>query len=233
MEPDRKLYFLIRNSLEVLCRVNNRLEVSGEENIPAEGGALICPRHENHSDPFFVGAAVRSRVLHFLAWHGIGEMPLLGPLFKRIGVMHSINESYGVATDKDEARQVLGSLEALLRAGELCVIFPEGTINHWIGTGGVKDFKPGAVRLSARAGVPIIPVGMAGTRWVVANVINFHDWGGPDVSLWFPTMLPVKVRVRFGEPFHVAPEAATDKDIAAAETLRLRGQIVNIVASLK
>jgi 1-acyl-sn-glycerol-3-phosphate acyltransferase len=233
-EPDRELYFLVRGALEAFTRINNRLEVDGRENVPAEGGALICPRHENFSDPFFVGAAVRGRVLHFLAWHGIGEMPLVGPLLKRIGTMHAITESYGVAQDKEEARAVLGGLEALLRAGELCVVFPEGTINHWISPRrGLSEFKPGAVRLAARAGVPIIPVGLTGTRWVVPNIINLYDWGGPDESFWIPMALPGKVRVRFGEPFHADPAAADDRDIAVRETQRLRDTIETIVDGMK
>jgi 1-acyl-sn-glycerol-3-phosphate acyltransferase len=233
MAVDKELYFSIRNAMDTFVRFNNRLEVQDEENIPREGGALICPRHENFSDPFFVAAAVRNRVLHFLAWHGIGEMPLVGPLFKRVGTMHSINESYGVATDKEEARQVLGGLEQLLRDGELVVIFPEGTINHWLGPGGLKTFKPGAVRQAARAEVPIIPVAMTGTRWVVPNIINFHDFGGPDKGFWIPAALPSKVRIRFGEPFHVDPAAATDKKIADKETLRLHDVMAGLVESIQ
>lgn len=229
METDEKLYFLIRNSLDVFAKVNNRLEVTGEENLPEDEGALICPRHENFSDPFYVAAAVRSRPLHFLAWHGIGDMPLVGPLFKKVGVMHSIEESYGVATDKQLAKQVLGGLEKLLRRGELCVVFPEGAINHWIGPGGIKEFKTGAVRLAARAETPIIPVGLTGTRWVVANIINLHDFGGPDRGFWIPTALPSKVRVSFGKPFHVAPEAAFDRETAILETRRLKQTVIDIV----
>lgn len=233
MEPDEKLYFRLRNAFEIIARVNNRLEVTGAENIPEEGCALICPRHENYSDPIFVGAAVKNRMLHFLAWHGVLDIPLLGPLFERTGAMHNIRESYGVAEDKEEARRVLGKLEDALRGGELCVIFPEGAINHWIGKGGVKEFKTGAVRLAARAGAPIIPTGLTGTRWVVANIINFRDWGGPDRGIGLPTALPVKVRVEFGKPFYADPKCAGDREIAERETERLRRRVMEIVEGMK
>ena len=233
MPVDEKLYFAIRNAMELFVKLNNRFEVDGIENVPDTGGALICPYHANYSDPFFVAAAVKTRPLHFLAWHGIAEMPLIGPVFKRVGTMHSLHESYGVADDKNEAREVLGELEQLLRDGELVVIFPEGTIKHWISPGGIDDFKPGAVRLAARAGVPIIPVGLTGTRWVVANIINFHDFGGPDNGFWIPSALPVKVRAKFGEPFIAAPEAAADRDAAESESRRLRATICDILDSMK
>ncbi|MFA6448242.1 MAG: lysophospholipid acyltransferase family protein [bacterium] len=229
MAANEKLYMALRGALEIYTRINNRLEVAGAEHVPAGGGALICPCHANFSDPFFVGAAIRGRVLHFLAWHGIEEMPLVGPLFKEVGTMHAIKESYGVSLDKEESRAVVGELEELLKSGELCVIFPEGAIKHWIGPGEMKEFKPGAVRLAARAGVPIIPVGMTGTRWVVPNIINFHDFGGPDKGFWIPMALPVKVRVRFGEPFIPDPAAADDKAVCASETERLRETIIGII----
>ncbi|HOX28749.1 MAG TPA: lysophospholipid acyltransferase family protein, partial [bacterium] len=219
MEPDKDLYFMLRNAVDLFTRINNRLDVAGEENIPEYGGALVCPSHFNFSDPFFVASGVRNRILHFLAWHGIEEMALVGPVFKKVGVMHAIKESYGVAQDKQEAGQVLGDLEKLLRDGDLVVIFPEGAINHWISPfgNGLKEFKPGALRLAARAGVPIIPVGLKGTRWVVPNIINFHDFGGPDEGFWIPAVLPVKVKVRFGAPFDVDPAAADDRAVAAKE----------------
>jgi len=235
MEIDHKLYFQIRDTAEVLARIANRLTVDGEENIPSTGGALICPPHANYSDPFFVSAGIRSRIIHFLAWHGIQDMPLVGPLFQRIGVMHPIEESYGVALDKDQAKEVLGDLRALLEAGELCMLFPEGAIKHWINPTGdaLKEFKPGAVRLAAQAGVPIIPVGLTGTRWVMPNVINLHDWGGPDKGFWVPLVLPVKVRVRYGEPFYPDPACAHDTDVRLAETERLKQTMAGILKSMK
>lgn len=234
MEPDRELYFKIRDSLDRFARVYNRLEVYGEENIPAEGGALVCSNHDNYSDPFYIGAAVRERVLHFLAWHGIAEMPLVGPLFKRLGVMHSIEESLGVALDREQAKEVLGGLTQLLADGELVAIFPEGEIKHWIGCDGeAKLFKPGAARMAAMAGVPIIPVGITGTRWVCPNVLSYHDFGGPDKSVFIPGALPSKVRVKFGPPFHVNPAAAGDPFIREEETDRLRETIVDLAESIK
>ncbi|HOY63641.1 MAG: 1-acyl-sn-glycerol-3-phosphate acyltransferase [bacterium ADurb.Bin236] len=231
---DEKLYFMIRDALAAFLKFNNRMEVSGTENIPS-GGALVCPNHTNYSDPFFLGAAVEDRVMHFLAWHGIAEMPLVGPLFSRIGTMHPIHESYGVAEDKNEVREKLDTLRDLLKSGELCVIFPEGTIKHWIRPGGdeLDEFKPGATRLAAQAGVPILPVAMTGTRWVVANIINYHDWGGPDKGFWIPSALPVKVRVRIGKPFRVDPAAADDREVNVRESERLRDVISDMLDEMR
>ena len=233
METDTKLYFNVRKALDIFAKLNNRLEVTGLDNVPVDGGALLCPCHRNYSDPFFVGAAIPDRMIHFLAWHGIADMPLVGPLFTRIGCMHPIEESYGTATNKEQAKEVLGGLRALLQAGELCCVFPEGTINYWIASGRVDEFRPGAVRLAAEAGVPIIPVALTGTRYVVANIINFHDFGGPDKGIWLPTALPVKVRVTFGAPFHPDSACAHDPEARESESARLRETVLELIGELK
>ena len=231
-QPDTELYFKIRNALALFAKINNRMEVSGLENIP-DGGALICPCHRNYADPFFVGAAIPDRMLHFMAWHGIMEMPVVGPLAERLGCVHAIEESYGVSLNNARTKDVMSILREQLEAGGLCCIFPEGTIRHWITPKGPDKFKPGAVRLAAGAGVPIVPTGLTGTRWVVANIINLYDWGGPDKGIWFPTALPSKVRVRFGEPFIPDPAAAEDKDVWDSEAARLQKAVEAILDEMK
>lgn len=235
MPINEELYFQMWDALALFARVNNRMEVSGAENIPApgEGGAIICPAHSNYSDPFFVGVAAGRRVVHFMAWEGIRGFPLAGPLLSRLGALHSVKVDYGASTDKAGTKRILEEFRALLESGEVCVIFPEGTIKPWIGSGRLKEFKSGALRLAAQARVPIIPAGLSGSRWVFPNVISFHNFGGPNKSIMLPGALPVKVRVRFGEPFHVDPAAADDKAVAAAEAERLRGVVMAIEEEIK
>lgn len=234
MSVDVDLYYKIVDAMDMFSKVYNRFEIIGEENLPDEGGALLCPMHENYSDPFYVAVAARKRILHFLAWHGIADMPVIGPLFKRVGAMHTINESWGVAADRNEVKEVLGVLGDLLRDGETCCVFPTGAIKHWIRPpGATNPYRPGAVRLAASAGVPIIPVGLSGTRWVAMNIINLHDFGGPDKGIFIPGALPSKVRLKFGEPFHPDPEAAVDKDVAERETEKLGDMIEELSAEIR
>lgn len=226
------LYEALRGPLESFTRFYNRLKVTGREHVPASGGVLLCPRHENMSDPFFVGVAC-SRVLHFLAWDGVQKMPLVGPLVEKLGVAHKVRATYGVALDRKQASRTMAALEELLRAGEACVIFPEGALNYWFGRAGIKRFRAGAVRLAAQAGVPILPVGLTGTRWVFPNLFNPKERGGPDFNILFPAVLPSRVHVRFGAPFIPDPAAATDAKAARHETERLRATIVELVTSMQ
>jgi len=223
---DRTLYFRLVSAFTRFTRLYNRLEIAGAENIPKTGGALLCPRHENYSDPLFLLSAVQGRVLHFLISQGVEEMPLVGELIRRLGNYSSVPIQFGATTDKDHAKVALAQLAKTMEGGHLAVIFPEGSINHWIlprsiGPRGLKPFKTGAVRAAAQAGVPIIPVATMGTRWVLPNILNLDSFGGPKMDVFVPILLPHKVRMLFGAPFAVDPLAALDKETARSETRRL------------
>ncbi len=228
MAVDLDLYRSLHKKIGAFLRLYNRFEVSGVEHIPASGGALLCPRHQNMSDPFFVGAGM-PRELHFLAFDGVEQIPLLGPVFSRLGVVHTVKTSMGRSGDDAGVKSTMTVLQGLLESGNMCVIFPEGNINNWFDAGGLKAFRPGAVRLAAQAGVPIVPAGIVGSRWVVPCLFNLQQLGGPDVGIWLPIALPMPVRLRFGPLFHVDPAAADDKDVAASETERLRQAVAAIL----
>jgi 1-acyl-sn-glycerol-3-phosphate acyltransferase len=233
-DPQRERYKRLHRTLGGAIRAYTRLSVSGVEHIPASGGAILCPRHENLSDPFLIGAAVPpERALHFLAWDGVFEMPLVGRWIKGLGVAHTIKAKLGKSQDVANVRNTMNKLAEIVADGHLVTVFPEGNINHWFGPGGLKPFRTGSVRLAARAGVPIIPVGTTGSRWVVPSLFNFHDLGGPDFAPWIPIALPAKVRVRFGPALVVDPAARDSKEVAEHETARLRAAVQRLVDELE
>jgi 1-acyl-sn-glycerol-3-phosphate acyltransferase len=84
---------------------------------------------------------------------------------------------------RESARQALGSAAEQVRAGKSVLIFPEGTRGD---NDTISQFKSGGFHLAKAAEVPIIPVGLRGTRAV-----------GPKHSLLF---WPGKVEVHIGEP---------------------------------
>ncbi len=234
LDAQRARYRRLHRTLGGVIRAYTRLEVSGVEHIPPSGGAILCPRHENLSDPFLIGAAVPpERALHFLAWDGVFEMPLVGRWIRGLGVAHTIKAKLGKSQDVANVRRTMSKLKEIVDEGHLVTVFPEGNINHWFGRGGLKPFRTGAVRLAARAGVPIIPVGTTGSRWVVPSLFNFHDVGGPDFAPWIPIALPWKVRVRFGPPLVVDPAAVDSKDVAERETARLQAAVQQLVDEIE
>jgi 1-acyl-sn-glycerol-3-phosphate acyltransferase len=95
----------------------------------------------------------------------------------------------------------LGALRTTLsrlKQGQVLVMAPEGTRSE---TGKLNYARPGASYLAAKAGVPILPVGLVGTedRLVVQRLKHLQRL---DIHLYV------------GEPFHLAPLKGSDREEA-------------------
>jgi 1-acyl-sn-glycerol-3-phosphate acyltransferase len=115
--------------------------------------------------------------IRFFAKKGLFRIPLLGGHLRRAGHL---------AVARDNPRASLKSLtEAakLVRAQGLSVVlFPEGGR----APGAMRAFKEGATYLAIKAGIPVAPVGIIGTRQVLP-MQSFH-------------VRPAAVTLRIGEP---------------------------------
>lgn len=140
-----------------LLSLTGGLFVTGRKNIPLQGAALICPNHVSYLDPPLAGTIVDRRCC-FMAKRPLFNVPLLGPF---------IAKSYAYPVDHDEGgRQAIRIATKLLEAGELVVIFPEGTRSP---TGELLPGKPGPALISSRTGAPIIPIGTWGSDVVLGR----------------------------------------------------------------
>ena len=79
----RTLYWLVDYVAgPVVLWLLGGLHVTGRQNIPARGGALICPNHTSYLDPPVTGIAAKRRCC-FMARESLFKVPLLGPLIRR------------------------------------------------------------------------------------------------------------------------------------------------------
>jgi 1-acyl-sn-glycerol-3-phosphate acyltransferase len=227
-------YQEIRNGLEWLGKSMFRLEVEGIDHIPPPGeGVLLCPSHENYSDPFFLGAAIPHRYLRFLGEPQAFTMPVVGQLAEKFG-MQKVEVAQGKSTHSGQVKQALVALADHIAGGGVGVVFPEGQIKHWLGADSLKRFGTGAVRVAAIAGRPIVPAAIYGGRWAMPNIASLDMPGGKEqLRVWAPILLPAKVMIAFGEPLDVDPRCNGDKEIAASETRRLRRQVAALRFGLK
>lgn len=148
------------------------LEVTGLENIPREGGAVVASNHTTWFDPVAVACAL-DRPVHFMAKAELFRNPLVARFLRKV---YAFPVRRGAA-DRDAIRaaiQVAGE-------GNLLGIFPEGTR----GQGGeLLPLQSGAVFIAAKAGVPIVPVAVAGVaplrfrQRIVVRVGEPLDLGG-------------------------------------------------------
>ena len=133
-----------------------KLTITGQENIPTEGGGILAINHVGYLDFALAGTALipSKRYVRFMAKKEIFDNKFAGPLMK--GMHH-------ISVDRSAGSSSFVAAMRALRAGEFIGIFPEGTISVSFE---IKEIKSGAVRLAMGAGVPIIPVIVWGSQRV-------------------------------------------------------------------
>jgi len=122
----------------------------GTEHVPEEGGVLLASNHQCFFDPAFIGVGIRRQV-HYMARASSFDVPLVGWLIRN---MNTFPVERGQADTRAYRRAV-----ALLSAGEILLVFPEGTRTY---DGRIGEMKPGVVSMAQRAGSLIVPVAIRG-----------------------------------------------------------------------
>ena len=212
----------LQRALLANFRLNNELEVSGDENVPLEGGVLLASNHQSWLDVQVLGAACPRRP-HFIAKAEFTGWPALRHLIR-------ISESVYIRRGGDNA--ALGAVAEALRGGWAVAIYPEGTIPGEEEIPrvavdprtGLLPGKTGAARLAMMANVPVVPVGVSGTGRAFPPEVY------PRLEvLRLPRNTPI--RIAFGRP--IPPDeylAMSDQRQAARDyTERVMGEISKLV----
>ncbi|MGE5134582.1 MAG: lysophospholipid acyltransferase family protein [Gemmatimonadota bacterium] len=139
-----------------------RPEITGSENIPTMGGAIIASNHLSIVDSIFLPLML-NRPLTFAAKseYFTGKSP--GARFAGA----YLRATKQLSVDRSEARAAQDMLDAalaLLRSGELFGIYPEGTRSP---DGRLYRGRTGIGWLALHSGLPVIPVAMIGTDRVL------------------------------------------------------------------
>jgi 1-acyl-sn-glycerol-3-phosphate acyltransferase len=167
-------HYLLRAAVPVLTRI----EVQGLEHIPRTGPAILVSNHISMIDPTILIGYVK-RQIHFII-----KAELLDQLVFRI--LLPPNDPISIRRGKVD-RVALRKAEAVLKAGKLIGIFPEGTRSH---SGGTQEAHAGVIFLAHRTGAPIVPVAISGTE----DVFQSH----------FPWYHRARIRLTIGQPFTLA-----------------------------
>jgi len=131
-------------------------QMSGTENVPRTGGAVLAMNHLSYLDFIFGGLAAQpsKRLVRFMAKREVFDHRIAGPVMRS---MHhiSVDRADGVASYREGVDYA--------RRGEIVGVFPEATISRSME---LKEFKSGAVRMAAEADVPVVPMVLWGTQLI-------------------------------------------------------------------
>jgi 1-acyl-sn-glycerol-3-phosphate acyltransferase len=160
-----------------ILRLLYRPKVSGLENIPADGPAILAANHQSFLDDLLLPLVVPKRKVVFLAKADYFDKWYLRWFFKGANVIPVRREN--ASASEAALRTGVGAL----REGKVVGIFPEGTRS--------PDFrlyrgKTGVARMALEAQVPVIPVAILGTFEAMP-----YDKKVPR---------PGKTELRFGKP---------------------------------
>lgn len=187
------IYRLCRFGSLTFCKLWFRMRVEGLANLPREGGAVLASNHQSFLDILIYGGCV-PRHAAFVARDTLADWRWLAYVMRQCGAVLVKRGS----SDRKALRGMVDHLEA----GDLVVIYPEGTRTR---DGSLQEFKGGALLAARMAKVPIVPCGIRGA---------FEAWPR---GVWIPR--PRKIGVRFGAPIDSARPDAQEELVRSIQAM--------------
>ncbi|MCL6481782.1 MAG: 1-acyl-sn-glycerol-3-phosphate acyltransferase [Firmicutes bacterium] len=133
-----------------------QIHVEGREHVPAQPCVFLA-NHASNADPPAVVAAIPKRVA-LMAKKELFRIPIFGRALLTGGFV-PVDRS-----DPEAARRSVEHAIARVREGLSFLVFPEGTRSR---DGRLQPFKKGAFVIAIAAGVPVVPISVAGSQCVM------------------------------------------------------------------
>ena len=144
----RNFYMKAHAVVAAPIRFFTRIKTHGKENIPKEGGYLLCSNHIAARDVILIGATC-PRQVRFVGKKELFAIPVLGTLLKALGAVKLDRGGNDVAA-------IRKSIE-IAEGGEIISIFPQGH-RYPVVDPSTTPTKNGAGMVAYRAGCDVIPV---------------------------------------------------------------------------
>lgn len=164
MTEERWAVKLIRIAFTILYKLLTRTTFRGQENVPAAGPFLIATNHMSYADPPLIMLGIGRPGMVVLAADNYKSNPLFAWVIGEVGGVW-IHRGAG------DRGAVKAALETL-RTGHILGMAPEGTRSRK--THALQPAKSGVAFIAAKSGVPIVPVGLAGTEKVFSEIKRFR-----------------------------------------------------------
>lgn len=179
------------------------LRIYGADQVDPDQAYVIVSNHESNWDPPAVITGLPGLIIRFVVKRQLIGIPIFG---------RTLSLSGNVTVDRSRSRGDVDRLRSSMQGRDALVsilFFAEGTRSR---DGRLTGFKKGAFATALAAGIPILPVAIAGTRYV-----------------WTPGSLRIRkapVVIEVGEPI-----AVSDQDFETRDLLRQQTQ--EIVSKLR
>jgi 1-acyl-sn-glycerol-3-phosphate acyltransferase len=154
-EPSRRTRFwygVVRGLVFLVAKLLGRITVVGREKVPAEGAFVLAPVHRSNVD-FALTCVITRRPMRYMGKDSIWKSKPLGRFVSMLGAFPVHRGS----ADRD----ALKASSEIVEGGSPLVLFPEGTR---MSGPVVEELFDGAAYVAARAGVPIVPLGIGGSE---------------------------------------------------------------------
>ncbi len=182
-----------------------RVKVEGLDKVDPNTGYVFVSNHLSYMDTPVVLSSIPGQ-FRFLAKRGLFQIPFLGTYLKRGGHIPVPREDPRAAV-----RALTQAAETIREHGISVLIFPEGGRSE---DGALQPFKEGAAYIAIKAGVPVVPMALIGTRQIMA--------------MGSATLRRGQVRLRIGAPLPTTGLTLRDRE-ALIESARK--QIVSLLWS--
>lgn len=153
------------------------LRVTGEQNIPKEGGVILACNHPGGLDSFILGFSSPRQVFYMAKRELFNIHPIVTYFLNSIG-------AFPINRGARDISAISHSVE-LLQEGRVLGMFPEGTRNRG---NPLRRGRGGAIRIALEADVPVVPVSILGIPQLHKN--------------WYNPFKRDRVSVQFGEPIY-------------------------------
>jgi len=141
-----------------------RITVTGGEQIPTHGPAVLASNHSGYPDFALLGFAARRsrRHVRFLARYDVWHHPVAGPF------MRSMRH---IPVDRKAPAGAFLAARTALRRGEVVGVFPEAGVSTSFA---IRPVMPGAMALALATGAPLLPVVIWGSQriYTVGHRLN-------------------------------------------------------------
>ncbi|MBR6917489.1 MAG: 1-acyl-sn-glycerol-3-phosphate acyltransferase [Clostridia bacterium] len=154
-----------------------RIKITGAENLPNEGGYVVCANHTSMFDVVALAASF-DRLLRFMAKKELFKFKPFGALIRKVG-------AFPVDRGGADVKAIKTAI-SLVEAGELVNIFPQGTRRKKVDPS-TTNVKSGAGMIAYHAKCGAIPVfiktknnhlhAFGKTELIIGKPIEYEDFG--------------------------------------------------------